>query len=85
MIDPVGYNKVVIITGCASGIGLQTTLVFLSHQYRVFGIDINDFDYALLDTFEGGMHQEHFHFHRTDLSAPEAAPESIAICVQQYG
>lgn len=85
MIDPAGYNKVVVITGCSSGIGLQTTLTFLSHQYRVFGIDVNAFDYALLEKFEGGKYQEHFHFHRADLSTPEAARESVAICVQQYG
>jgi NAD(P)-dependent dehydrogenase (short-subunit alcohol dehydrogenase family) len=40
-------NKTVIITGCSSGIGLATTLVFLSQKARVFGIDMSPFTHEL--------------------------------------
>jgi NAD(P)-dependent dehydrogenase (short-subunit alcohol dehydrogenase family) len=39
MVDGIGFGKVAIITGCASGVGLATTQVFLSHQYEVLGVD----------------------------------------------
>jgi uncharacterized NAD-dependent epimerase/dehydratase family protein len=41
-------SKVVIITGCSSGIGLATTLLCLSRKARVFGIDISPFKKSLI-------------------------------------
>jgi NAD(P)-dependent dehydrogenase (short-subunit alcohol dehydrogenase family) len=62
MIDLAGYGKVVIITGCSSGFGHATVLIFLKHQYQVFGIDITAFDYKALDYLDGGQFQEKFSF-----------------------
>jgi NAD(P)-dependent dehydrogenase (short-subunit alcohol dehydrogenase family) len=39
-----GYGRVAIITGCSSGIGLATMLLFLKHQFLVFGVDIKPFE-----------------------------------------
>ncbi|KAI9649213.1 hypothetical protein NHQ30_001781 [Ciborinia camelliae] len=49
MVDGIGFNKVAIVTGCASGMGLETTRLFLSHQYRVLGVDISAMDYEKLE------------------------------------
>lgn len=49
MVDGTGFNKVAIITGCASGMGLETTKLFLSHQYMVLGVDISDMDHEKLE------------------------------------
>jgi len=87
MIDLTGYGKVAIVTGCSSGIGLATTLVFLKHQYQVFGIDITAFDYKVLDSLsiDGGNYQERFHFHRGDLTMEGECDEGIRICVSLFG
>jgi len=81
MVDGVGFGKVAIITGCASGIGLATTQLFLSHQYQVLGIDISDMDYGKIDEKD----QERFHFHRADLMAEGACEEGVRICVAEFG
>lgn len=48
MVDAKGSNKVAIITGCASGMGLETTRLFLNHQYNVLGVDVSEMDHTLL-------------------------------------
>lgn len=55
-----GLGGFPIITGCASGIGLAITQLFLSYEYRVLGVDVNEIDYALINQND----QERFHFHR---------------------
>ena len=80
-IDLVGFGKVAIITGCASGVGLATTQLFLSHQYQVLGVDVSDMDYAQIDERD----QQHFHFHRGDLMTEGECDEVVRICVAQYG
>lgn len=87
MTDPVSpaYKKVVLLTGCSSGIGLETTLLFLSHQYRVFGLDINQFDHGVLEKLEGGKFQENFHFHKANLMEAGFAEESVRACVEKWG
>lgn len=42
-------SKVAIVTGCASGMGLETTRLFLNHQWKVFGADANDMDYEKIE------------------------------------
>lgn len=77
-VDPLGYGRVAIVTGCASGIGLATTQILLAHQFWVCGIDKNDFDYNLLRVADHGR----FHFHRADLVAdPGACDDSARLCL----
>ena len=85
MIDLAGYSKVAIVTGCSSGIGLATTLLFLRHQYQVFGIDIASFDYKVLDRLNGGQFQEKFHFHLGDLTQPGECELGVRICISEFG
>jgi len=85
MIDLTGYGKVVIVTGCSSGIGLATVLLFLKHQYQVFGVDINAFEYKILDNLDGGQFQGRFHFHLGDLTKPGECETALRICVAEFG
>ena len=73
-------NKVVIITGCSSGIGLATTRLFLSRQARVFGIDVSPFKQEL-----GESQISNFTFYQVDLTKPKAAEEAITACIAKYG
>ena len=73
-------NKTVIITGCSSGIGLATTLLFLSQKAQVFGIDMSPFDQDLDVTQEAS-----FTFHKTDLCTSGAAEKAVAACIAKYG
>jgi NAD(P)-dependent dehydrogenase (short-subunit alcohol dehydrogenase family) len=80
-IDPAGFGKVAIITGCASGVGLATTQLFLSHQYEVLGVDMHEIDYAKIDERDQGQ----FHFHKGDLIEEGECDEVVRICVAKYG
>ena len=46
-VDPTGFGKVALVTGCASGIGLATTQLLLAHQFCVCGLDLVEFDYRM--------------------------------------
>jgi NAD(P)-dependent dehydrogenase (short-subunit alcohol dehydrogenase family) len=73
-------NKVIIVTGCSSGIGLATSLLFLSRQARVFGIDIAPFKQELNESQASA-----FAFHQVDLTQSKAPEEAVAACVAKYG
>jgi NAD(P)-dependent dehydrogenase (short-subunit alcohol dehydrogenase family) len=73
-------GKVVIITGCSSGIGLATTLLFLSRKARIFGIDISPSKEELDTTLS-----ESFTFHETDLAKSNACDEAVSACIAKYG
>lgn len=70
-------NKVVIITGCSSGIGLATTQILLSRKAKVFGIDISP--------FTQDVDAASFAFHQVDLTQPNAATEAVAACIERFG
>lgn len=70
-------NKVVIVTGCSSGIGLAATQLFLARKAKVFGIDISP--------FRQEIDSSAFSFHQVDLTTPNAATEAVAACVEKYG
>ena len=80
-IDPVGYGKVAVVTGCGSGIGLATTQLLLAHQFRVCGLDARAFDYDLLRVEDHGR----FHFTRGDLTEPGACEQGVQVCVAAFG
>jgi Dehydrogenases with different specificities (related to short-chain alcohol dehydrogenases) len=80
-VDPLGFGKVAIVTGCASGIGLAVTQLLLAHQFQVFGLDKTQFDYNLLREADHGR----FHFHRCDLTESGAPEESVRICRATFG
>lgn len=73
-------NKIVVITGCASGIGLATTLLFLSRKALVFGVDISPFTASLPPA-----HSPNFTFHQANLGAPSAVDDAIAACKARHG
>ena len=80
-IDPSGYGRVAIVTGCASGIGLAVTQILLSRQFSVCGLDIADFDYKLLRVEDHGR----FHFHRGDLTQRGTPEEGVRIARGSFG
>src|ERR1700709_1218374 len=76
------YGKLVVVTGCASGIGLTTTRLYLEAGATVFGLDISGFPVPF--PFAGNLHQR-FHFHRVDLTAPNACDDAVAACLSKTG
>ncbi|KAJ9151893.1 Short-chain dehydrogenase/reductase SDR [Pleurostoma richardsiae] len=80
-VDPTGYGKVAIVTGCSSGIGLACTQLLLAHQFQVCGLDASDFNYELLREADHGR----FHFHKEDLTAPGACDQGVRVCVATFG
>lgn len=80
-VDPLGFGKTAIVTGCSSGIGLAVTQLLLAHQFQVCGLDVAEFDYNLLREADHGR----FHFHRGDLSAGEGCEEGVRICRVGFG
>lgn len=68
-------GKVVIVTGCASGIGLATAQLFLERQAKVFGIDVAPFA-----KHEESVKGKEFEFHQADLVEKSAAEEAVARC-----
>ncbi|TPX08967.1 uncharacterized protein E0L32_009546 [Thyridium curvatum] len=80
-VDPLGYGRVAIVTGCASGIGLACTQLLLAHQFSVCGLDAAPFDYNLLLE----AHHGRFHFTRRDLTEPGACEEGVRICLHTFG
>ncbi|KAK3898772.1 hypothetical protein C8A05DRAFT_37636 [Staphylotrichum tortipilum] len=82
-IDPLGYGRVAIVTGCASGIGLAVTQLLLAHQFRVCGLDAAAFfDYALL---QAEADHGRFHFHCGDLGREGVCEEGVRICRAVFG
>lgn len=81
-VDPLGYGRVAVVTGCASGIGLACTQLLLAHQFSVCGLDRRPFDYAKM--LRAADHSR-FHFHQCDLTAPGACDDAVRICRHWWG
>lgn len=58
-------NKKVLVTGCASGIGLAQCQAFLEEGADVIGFDINDCE----------LNHPHFRFYQVDVSQPSLVNE----------
>jgi NAD(P)-dependent dehydrogenase (short-subunit alcohol dehydrogenase family) len=74
-------QKTAIITGCSSGIGLATALLFLRKGYRVFGIDRAPFDQGKLE----GSSAKEFYFHKADILEEGACDAAVKACVEAFG
>ncbi|KAF1835197.1 NAD(P)-binding protein [Decorospora gaudefroyi] len=71
-------DKVAIITGCSSGIGLATTRLFLERGASVFGIDIGAQPQKLAEDFST------FTFYQTNLTESQAAEHAVAKCIGKH-
>ena len=74
-------NKVIIVTGCSSGIGLATVQQFLSQEAKVFGIDVSPFNSQLISP----RHAERFSFHQCNLTEENACDTAVRNCISKYG
>lgn len=73
-----------IVTGAASGIGLETCRLFAKSSAKVFGVDISPLKDEELKGLTSG-NSPNFFFHQTDVSNPEAADEIVKACLSQFG
>lgn len=71
-------RKIVIVTGCSSGIGLATARLFLERQAYVFGIDVSPIPQQLAESFST------FAFHQTDLTDSQAPEIAVAKCIAKF-
>jgi NAD(P)-dependent dehydrogenase (short-subunit alcohol dehydrogenase family) len=74
-------QKTAIITGCSSGIGLATALLFLKKGYRVFGIDRAPFGREKLESSSA----KDFQFHKADMVEDGACDAAVKACVEAFG
>ena len=83
-------NKVILLTGSSSGIGLATAKALLSLSGHVFGVDVNPpTDPSLLaytsPTEQSSPLPGKFHFHAADLTSSSSAQEIVKECVATFG
>ena len=84
MAGNIGSGKVAIVTGCSSGIGLATALLFVREGYKVFGVSTSNFDTKLLPVLTGD-NKGAFKFHKGDLATPGMCDDVVALCVKEFG
>ena len=77
-------EKVAIITGTSSGIGLATARLFLSLGAKVFGVDLAPpTDPDLLQYAQDQTSA--FSFFKVDVTQPTAAQEVVQACLARFG
>jgi NAD(P)-dependent dehydrogenase (short-subunit alcohol dehydrogenase family) len=77
-------DKVAIVTGGASGIGLATAELLLASHAKVFAVDVSPLaEQSLIDA--GNKSASAFAFHQVDLTDPGAAEAIVAKCQERFG
>jgi NAD(P)-dependent dehydrogenase (short-subunit alcohol dehydrogenase family) len=71
-------DKVAIVTGCSSGIGLATARLFLERGASVFGIDVGAEPQKLSENFST------FTFYQVNLTDSQAAEHAVAKCIGKH-
>ncbi|KAJ5747639.1 uncharacterized protein N7511_009335 [Penicillium nucicola] len=71
-------DRVVIVTGSASGIGLATAIQSIKEGARVFGVDISTCPASL-------ENEPSFRFFQCDLTADDASKAIVQACLEAYG
>ena len=71
-------DKIVLVTGVASGIGLAQAKIFIEHGAKVFGVDCQEMSENLGDA-------EQFVFFQGDVSDPKVCQNALNTCVDTLG
>lgn len=72
------HDKVAIITGCCSGIGLATARLFLDRKAHVFGIDIGNIPQKLAED------HINFTYYQANLTDDQAVEHAVAKCIGKH-
>lgn len=71
-------EKVILVTGVASGIGLAQAKIFLANGAKVFGVDCQEMSENLTDT-------SHFIYFQGDVSDSQVCKQVVEKCYQHFG
>lgn len=74
-------NKVAIVTGSSSGIGLASVRALLDANASVLAIDITPAPSSLPRSDQ----EPRFRFHQSDITAPSAAAAAVQLCHEVFG
>ena len=71
-------EKVVLVTGVASGIGLAQAKIFLANGAKVFGVDCQEMPENLADS-------SRFVYFQGDVSDNQVCKQAVEKCCQHFG
>ena len=71
-------EKVVLVTGAASGIGLAQAKIFLANGAKVFGVDCQEMPENLADS-------PRFVYFQGDVSDNQVCKQAVEKCCQHFG